>query len=492
MTVVTDQSRRRRAVIYLRESVAGEQKVSLPVQEREGRRHCDRKGYDVVAVEDDSGRSAFSTEWTERPGVVATVETVERGDADVVVVYWMSRLSRDPDLVDFAVIARRVSRAGGSIDSVTEGDNPLMQKLMAVLAGEDSRTKSTTWKAIKDRRVNELGLTHGGPARFGYVAAELSSQPPTPDPTLGPLLASMYDWYLGGAGPQSVARRLNANGLRTPQGAPFSTVGVARILDSGFAAGYLHVDTKTGAPRYVKGTHESVISEETWVSYRRERERRRRVHPKSRQPKWHLGGGLALCDECDGNLIVSTYRDPARSQARCSTHVRGGPCPGASIQRRKLDTVVALWLGARVSQWADVASERRGNDAERDRIVKELARLQTDEDKLLRGRSNATRLLTLGELNREDYRAAKREADQALAGVAEHVAELRARLDALDPDLDVYERLVRDTEGLTPEEWNVQLRRILRAVRLGRDHVTIVPWHGEPSRYARSRSRWSL
>ena len=58
----------------------------------------------------------------------------------------------------------------------------------------------------------------------------------------------------------------------------------------------------------------------------------------------------------------------------------------------------------------------------------ELDAARADEEELDRGRENAARLLALGELTQDDYRAAKSAADARRREVAERVADLHARL----------------------------------------------------------------
>jgi hypothetical protein len=156
------------------------------------------------------------------------------------------------------------------------------------------------------------------------------------------------------------------------------------------------------------------------------------------------------------------------------------PVTLTSISYPQLDTIVALWLGGRVREWAEVAASARDVGEARDRLAKRLDELRVDEERLATGRTVAAHPVARGDMTERDFLAAKREADRELVGITDEAAAVRAELDALEPGRDVYERLARDSAGLTPEAWAVQLRRLVRELRVGRDTVTLVPWHGEP------------
>ena len=105
-----------RAIIYLRQSVAKDDSISIEMQEIACRDYCDRMGYAVVDVKDDPGISGRL--WTKRPKVQLVMDALERGEADVVVLWKWSRLSRSRK--DWALAIDRADLAGGRIESATE------------------------------------------------------------------------------------------------------------------------------------------------------------------------------------------------------------------------------------------------------------------------------------------------------------------------------------------------------------------------------------
>src|SRR5690606_5059019 len=111
------------------------------------------------------------------------------------------------------------------------------------------------------------------------------------------------------------------------------------------------------------------------------------------------------------------------------------------VNRRWMEWAVFLWLSTRVEEWVSRAEEMRGTSAERDRLVHALEEARADEAKIQRGLRSLQSLVASGDLSDEDYRARRREAEEKLKVIAERIEDAQARLDALNPDGDGYERL---------------------------------------------------
>lgn len=534
-----------RAISYTRQSMFREESISLEMQDKANRTYAAQRGYTVVKTVQDPGVSGL--QFAKRPGIREAIELVEAGEADVIIVWRWSRLSRRLPHVN--VIMDRVEKAGGRVESATEpidattAGGRFSRTMMLAFAEFESDQKSEVWLDVQRRRVSR-GLPPGGRAPFGYTrpvdskGKPIRDAPPQKHPEHAPIVREMYEMYLRGHGPRTIADWLNhekkvtpipkkRNGESRPTPRKFTAGTVARILDSGFAAGYLVVhDPECPVPRRmgdnhtrtcerrvhplnpdrepIRGAHEPIITEETWQAYKRARESRRRQHPKVRQPKWYFGGGLAVCGHCGSNVHVSSYTNPG-AQVRCTNNAhRGyGACPGVWVNRRWMEWAVFLWLNTRVEEWVSRAEEMRGTSAERDRLVRALEEARADEAKIQRGLRSLQSLVASGDLSDEDYRARRREAEEKLKVTAERIEDAQARLDALNPDGDVYERLhsllgaempawtgpgepppdwngeAVFTRGLSTEEWAQLLRKIIRRVRVWTDRIEVEPLRGE-------------
>ena len=507
-----------RAIIYTRQSTEREESISLELQDEACRRHCAQHGYRIVETIPDPGVSGL--QFDKRPGIRRVIELVEAGEADVIIVWRWSRLSRRR--IHQAVIFDRIERAGGRVESATEpvddttAGGRFSREVLLAAAAFESDQKSEQWREAQARRVG-MGLPAGGPPPLGY--AKNGRQAFVPNPVYGPVVVEMYDAYLRGMGPAGIAKILNdpARGLSAPRGGRFTVSTISRALDSGFAAGFINRHGEL-----VGGAHEALIDADVWARYLEERDRRRQANPnpKSRQPRWFLGAGLAVCGRCGGHMVVDSYRS-AKSQAICSSY-RGKPgtCDGSWIDRVNLETLVALWLGGRVEEWTQAAEAVHDVDDERVQLTRQIDRERAAEAKLRDGLRRAARLVASGDMTDEDYGDAKREVDTQLREVTARLSELQSRLDALDPAGDAYERLARalgrgagatterpvdvavpfdvpdgavwpteETSGMPAEEWHTLLRKIIRRVVVKERHVVVEPWVGEPTVVVKPKPR---
>ncbi|MFC1961188.1 recombinase family protein, partial [Chloroflexota bacterium] len=106
----------KRAAIYTR--VSSEEQVdgySLSAQEVETRRVCQQKGWEVVRVYTDPGRSGRTAI---RPGFQAMIDDAEAGQFDVIVVHKLDRFSRS--LLDTLSYLGQLDKTNVSFISATE------------------------------------------------------------------------------------------------------------------------------------------------------------------------------------------------------------------------------------------------------------------------------------------------------------------------------------------------------------------------------------
>ena len=291
-------SRPSRAVVYLRQSTFREESISLELQEEACRTYARKQGYDVVAVESDPGLSGRTFN---RPGVSAVMDAVQRGVADVILLWKWSRLSRNR--LDWYVAADRTQQAGGRIESATEPIDTstsigrLSRGMMIEIAAFESERAGDQWREAQERRVRN-GLPHSGKPRFGYLYEDKAYRP---DPATAPILADLYSRYIGGAAFGSLVTWLASRQVPPVLARQWSVSSVKRTLDTGFAAGII-----TYRGEQYPGAHEPVIDEATWAAYQQARERRRN-RPRAERSQYLLSG-LVRCKTCD--LAMSGWTHP--------------------------------------------------------------------------------------------------------------------------------------------------------------------------------------
>jgi len=157
------------AVIYCRVSTKEQvDNLSLPTQERESRRYCERAGYGVARVFVERGESAKTAD---RPQLLAMLEWCRKNKdtVDVVVVYAVSRLARRQ--YDHHTIRMMLSRYGISLRSVTEpiDDSPTgkaMEGMLSVFSqlDNDMRSERHAFGVLTARQRHAVRANEGGHA----------------------------------------------------------------------------------------------------------------------------------------------------------------------------------------------------------------------------------------------------------------------------------------------------------------------------------------
>lgn len=164
---------------------------------------ADRRGWAVEFIED----AGFSAKSLKRPGLQLALERLRRGDASVLVVSKMDRLSRS--LLDFAGIMQRAQREGWALvalDSPTDLTTPsgeAMASIMAVFAQLERRLIGERTKAgLAAKRA--AGTLRGPIGRPRTMAAEVVER--------------ITSERAAGASLRKIAAGLNADGIATAQG----------------------------------------------------------------------------------------------------------------------------------------------------------------------------------------------------------------------------------------------------------------------------------
>jgi site-specific DNA recombinase len=162
---------KRKAIIYIR--VSSEEQVenfSLGTQEELCRKDAKYKGYEIVEVFREEGRSAKTI--TGRPELINLLEYCRKNKKDIgaVFVYRIDRLSRQT--ADYLAIRKRLAGYNISIISTSEptGNSPtekLLETVLASFAQHDNDVRSERTKnGMKARYLFGLLTNH---APLGYI-----------------------------------------------------------------------------------------------------------------------------------------------------------------------------------------------------------------------------------------------------------------------------------------------------------------------------------
>jgi site-specific DNA recombinase len=458
-----------RAVLYLRQSVSRDDSISLELQETACRDYCARRGYLVTEVIADPGISGRT--W-KRPGVQRTLDMIENGQAEVIVLWRWSRLSRSRR--DWAVAVDRIEVAGGRIESATEpvdtttAAGRLQRGMLAELAAWESDVKGEQWRETHDRRRRN-GLPHNGGYRPGYVYEGKAYRP---HPDTAPLVREAYERYVDGWGLRPLAQWMTAVGIAsraTRTADAWTPRGVGSTLDTGWAAGLLHVhdsscrcrDADTCSRRvWIAGAHEPIISGKLWAAYRRERQRRSASPRRLLAPTTPLAG-LVRCAACQYGMRLKKGRTPGGDYYACDSV--GCPRP-TSVVRSRAETAALAWLAGwvhDVERSADIAATERAARAASKAAVTRLARTVAQLDAEL---TKLTRAFSRGVVPENAYLATRDELVSERAAAQAALDEATSKVGPATPPRSQAFTLLDEWEQLGISARNATLRALLRVV----------------------------
>lgn len=392
-----------RAVLYLRQSVSHDDSVSLELQETAGRDYCQRQGYQIVAVESDPGISGRT--W-KRPAVQRVMAMIEEAQADVVVLWKWSRLSRSRR--DWALAADRADVAGGRIESSTEAvdigtaTGRLTRGMLVELAAFESDRIGEVWKEVHASRLSK-GLVPNGNRRFGYEW-DPKEGIHKPDPIEGPALASAYARVVAGEPLYAIVQSFHARGLKTVKDGPWSYRMLHRVLDQGFAAGIITWGGKT-----YPGAHDPLVSPELWQAYLDRRVASKAIAPRSKRSNYLLSG-MVRCGHCGGSMAGGMA--PQGPRFRCNRRRDLGKvgCPaGGYVQMSVVEAEVIVWLKRRAAQLDDAATVADRTAAVRLTAEVDAGRLVAAIGRLDESLQTLTVRLAEGEVPIEAYQGARDE-----------------------------------------------------------------------------------
>jgi site-specific DNA recombinase len=476
---------------YIRVSMKREEMIS-PETQRAAIEHLaartGRKIIDWVVDLDKTGRNF-------KRKITKAIDRVKAGEADEIIVWKFSRFGRDR--YGNAVYLAELENAGGRLVSATEevdadtATGRFQRGVLLEVSAFESDRAGETWAETYDYRVRE-GLPPLGRPRFGYkrlgripdeddpqrtrhVKGEKERY--APDEDSGKLaLASAYHAYVAGDGFTLIARKLSADGWRTAYGNQFRAQAVRDMLDSGFGAGYLLLHdpdcrckdkARCRRKRYVRGSHEPVILEETWQAYLERRARVQDTPRRARTPVYPVSA-LVRCGHCRGAIVPSGYGEGGAAVFTCSRHRHYRDCPG-----RPSLPVTRIVEAARevLARWAQDLDEMARAEAarthERHAAKGAIARLESElakAEKELVGLARA-RAADDGVLPDEAWKRAAAEMRAERDRTAEDLRRAKAAQRVISADLlPVLVGVLDAWDHCSPAALNQELRYLIRRI----------------------------
>jgi DNA invertase Pin-like site-specific DNA recombinase len=212
-----------RAIGYIRVSTDKQVESGASLQDQRDKllERARREGWTICLTDTDEALSAKDT--AERPALTAALETLDRGDADVLVAYKLDRLSRS--VFDTAGLMKRAEANGwrlvvvdGDVD-MTTADGRMMTHIRAVFAERER-------EAISQRTRDALAVKRAQGVRLGRPSR-------IPHDVVLRIVAAKQD----GMSMAQIARVLTEDGVPTASGrAAWSKATIQSVLNGQDAA----------------------------------------------------------------------------------------------------------------------------------------------------------------------------------------------------------------------------------------------------------------
>ena len=463
------------AVLYAAKSTA-DPRGSIPTQLADCRAAAEVEGREIAAKYSDEAASAYKGNRGE--GLTAAKNHAIRLGSELWVQH-SDRLARGDGITadHLAEIWFALRRHGVKLRSVQDDSN-LEDAIRVVLIGErnneDSKRKGQAVSAGQRRR-HEAGKALGSPLPDGYTLQVVDvgrdgrvTRERVLDPERAPIWRRIFDLIEKGHSFGEVRETLNAEGIRTKRGKPWTTRAIRRgVRDERYAG----TARNYGEP--VGGAYPPLIEPDRW-------ERIRASLPESRTPRtpsnattqeWLLQG-IVHCGRCGSKL----YTRADHRQYVCKAVREGhGSCDARPIPADQAERMVLDHLGdfvGDVEEW--LAGQTRSLAQERDQFGQSLD-LQRRELRKLDLRAQRANELADGALDDGDdataaaalrkAEATREDRDQLAEAIEAGEAKLSdwPTVPDVDAALDFYSELRDAVQGrISGSQTIAELRAHLR------------------------------
>lgn len=364
------------AVGYIRQSRKGDVDASPESQRVAIQAYALAQGLDLVAIEEDVGKSGWSPD-VSRPGLDAALALITEGKAEALIVRDLSRLSRR-GLREALAIIDRLDETGATLVSVAEPfldtSNPIGQAVFALFAAfarQDSDIKSQKVKEAK-AVMRERGAWQGGPVPVGLKVDDGDDRL-TVNEVTAPVMRQAVERMIDGGSLRSTAKWLDEQGQKAQRGGAFRPNSLLRWCRSIYLVGW--VPDGGGMPLVGDDgmnvvAHEQLLTVQKWTQLQAALDRNVKTGPLAKKQGMLLRG-LIYCGYCGGRMTGNAYKD--KTYYRCTHNLQ---CAGISIAVPQTDLIVArevaMWLSSKSPSdpALDAAAKHlkcqtRGEDVER-------------------------------------------------------------------------------------------------------------------------------
>ena len=366
-----------KAALYARVSSQGQadRDLSIPAQLKALREYADKKGWPVAAEYIDEAESARSADRPKFQEMICDAKLKNKA-FDIILVWKFSRFARNRE--DSILYKKLLKKHGVDVISINEpiDNSPSGHLMEAMLEAVDEfysiNLASDAMRGLKENATR--GYRNGGSTPYGYKLEKVSVNG-TPknklvvEPTEAIIVKRMFEMSLRGIGLKEIARTLNAEGLRTRIGRPWSITVIYYMLRNEAYIGtnifnrHNHSDGKYAknpneAVIRVPNTHEAIVSKEMFegVGAMMKERAPKVMHPRETVSEYLLSG-MAYCKHCGAKMIGVPAKSGKFHYYVCQNYLKRGKevCGHGFVNRQKLEEAVISKLRENVLTTKNIA-----------------------------------------------------------------------------------------------------------------------------------------
>lgn len=398
-----------KAVAYARYSSDSQREESITAQLRAIRNYCAKKEIALLAEYMDEAQSGTTDDRPEFQQMIRDLKDGKDGlKIDLVLVHKLDRFARNR--YDSAVYRREIGRSGARViavdqpvDSSPEG--MLTEALLEALAEYYSANLAReTLKGLKENA--HQARFNGGHVPFGYCIVDGCYEI---NESEAPAIQLIFSMFVAGASYGEISSALNAQGLKTRFGNPWSGHTLHELLKNPKYAGlyiYNRAPRKIGGKRnwrrskpeedlvVVPGGVPAIVDPEVWQEAQKLLSRRRKwAKPMPEVP--YLLSGKVRCAVCGCKVAGGTHRTRGKPYRYyvCQGRQRAG-CKAKRWRKDELERLVGAEIVRIVLDEESIAAAARrareeiekaasGSGQEKGRLLEEIRNLRERRERLL-------------------------------------------------------------------------------------------------------------
>lgn len=449
------------AALYIRVSTDEQTEYSPQAQKRALLKYAEEHGYtvsdeNVYVDEGFSGRKA-----EKRPAFMSMIAAARSRNRpfDTILVHKFDRFarSREDSVVYKSLLKRECGVRVISISESIEDDkfSVILEAILEAMAEyysinlSDEVKKGMTEKALRGQIQSTAPLGYN--VKDGNLIQNADERR---------IVRKIFSDFISGESTYSIARTLNAKGIRTRRKNMFETRAVEYILRNPVYMGYVRWNPKEKTGRdfknaniiISKGSHKPIISVPEWKKAQQILDEIKDSHDSStlsgRSPSSWLSG-ILKCSNCGSSMVYvkpGYFKCSGYIKGKCSVsqHVNCEKLYSAIIERLSLDTAVA----ERVSwteKTSDLAEERAKN------YERELKKLQKKKNKLFE-------LYLSSDIESDDYKNIYQKINDEIKVLKNKISEMESNECTVKIETEIAKI---DFRSFTNERVNETLKSII-------------------------------